>query len=105
MGAMTYRHASLEYVPGSVREGLRKRDINLKPLTDVDGRPKVSQLVGYRLEDITVHGAWNGDGRLDLIPHVKCRVADLPVRRIVGGRHMVVDFTLPYGTVLHDYLA
>jgi acetoacetate decarboxylase len=27
------------------------------------------------------------------------------VKRIVGGRHMIVDFTLPYGQVLHDYLA
>jgi len=26
------------------------------------------------------------------------------VRRIVSARHQVVDFTLPYGRVLHDYL-
>ena len=32
-------------------------------------------------------------------------VADLPIRRIVGGRHFVADLTLPYGSVLHDYLA
>jgi acetoacetate decarboxylase len=32
-------------------------------------------------------------------------VADLPVKRIVGGRHQIVDFVLPYGRVLHDYLA
>ncbi|MCJ2071428.1 acetoacetate decarboxylase [Methylobacterium sp. J-030] len=105
IGTMTYKHQSLEHDLGSVREGLRKLNINLKLLPDVNGRPKVAQLVGYRLEDITVHGAWNGEGRLHLIPHVNCRVADLPVRRIVGARHMVVDFTLPYGTVLHDYLA
>ena len=61
--------------------------------------------MGYRLEDITVHGAWNGEGRLDLMPHMNGHVADLPVRRIVGARHMVVDFTLPYGTVLNDYPA
>jgi len=105
MGTMTYKHESLEHDLGSVRAGLQKLNINLKLLPDVDGRPKVAQLVGWRLENITVHGAWNGEGRLDLIPHVNCRVADLPVRRIVGGPHMVVDFTLPYGTVLHDYLA
>ena len=33
------------------------------------------------------------------------RVADLPIKRIVGGRHQIVDFVLPYGRVLHDYLA
>ncbi|MCJ2048144.1 acetoacetate decarboxylase family protein [Methylobacterium sp. J-070] len=64
----------------------------------------MAQLVGYRLRDVTGHGAWNGEGRLYLIPHVNCRVADLPVRRIVGARHMVVDFTLPFGEVLHDCL-
>lgn len=31
--------------------------------------------------------------------------ADLPARKIVGGRHQIVDFTVPYGRVLHDYLA
>jgi acetoacetate decarboxylase len=54
---------------------------------------------------ITYDSAWEGDARLHLIPHVNCRVADLPIKRIVSGRHQVVDFVLPYGRVLHDYLA
>ncbi len=105
MGTMTYKHKSLNGELPSVKAGLAKLNINLKLIPDVDGRPKIAQLVGYRLEDITVHGAWEGEGRLDLVPHVNCRVADLPVRRIVGARHMIVDFTLPFGQVLHDYLA
>ena len=105
MGTMTYKHVSLEKQLDAVKAGLGKLNVNLKLLPDVDGSPKVAQLVGYRLEDITIHGAWDGEARLHLIPHVNCRVADLPVRRIVGGRHMVVDFTLPYGHVLRDYLA
>lgn len=63
------------------------------------------QLVGSNLENIRVHGAWEGEARLHLIPHVNCRAADLPVKKIIGGRHQIVDFTLPYGRVLHDYLA
>ncbi|CAA2102292.1 putative acetoacetate decarboxylase [Methylobacterium bullatum] len=105
MGTMTYKHKSLENELDTVKAGLGRLNVNLKLLPDVTGAPKVAQLVGYRLEDITVHGAWDGEARLDLIPHVNCRVADLPVKRIVGGRHMIVDFTLPYGRVLHDYLA
>ena len=103
MGTMTYKHRALDF--GEVTQDLRKLQVNLKLLPDVDGAPKVAQLVGYNLEDVQVHGAWNGEARLDLIPHVNCRVADLPVRRIVGGRHQIVDFVLPYGRVLHDYLA
>ncbi|WP_336492079.1 acetoacetate decarboxylase, partial [Methylobacterium nigriterrae] len=105
MGTMTYKHRSLEDQLDRVREGIGHLNVNLKLIPDVDGGVKVAQLVGYRLQDVTVHGAWEGDARLHLIPHVNCRVADLPVRRVVRGRHQVVDFTLPYGEVLHDYLA
>ena len=105
MGTMPYKPISLEHKLDEVKAGLGKLNVNLKLLPDVDGTPKIAQLVGYRLEDIHVHGAWDGPARLHLIPHVNCRVADLPVKRIVGGRHMIVDFVLPYGHVLHDYLA
>ncbi|WP_407523934.1 acetoacetate decarboxylase [Methylobacterium oryzisoli] len=105
MGTMTYKHHSLADRLDQVRDGIGQLNVNLKLLPDVDGNPKVAQLVGYRLKDITVHGAWEGEARLHLIPHANCRVADLPVRRVVRGRHQVVDFTLPYGHVLHDYLA
>jgi acetoacetate decarboxylase len=105
MGTMTYKHRSLEDQLDKVRDGIAGLNINLKLLPDVDGSPKVAQLVGYNLTDITVHGAWEGEARLHLIPHVNCRVADFPVRRIVRARHQLVDFTLPFGRVLHDYLA
>ncbi len=105
MGTMTYKHRSLEHQLDQVRDGIAGLNVNLKLLPDVDGSPKVAQLVGYNLTDITVHGAWEGEARLHLIPHVNCRVADFPVRRIVSARHQVVDFTLPFGRVLHDYLA
>ena len=32
-------------------------------------------------------------------------MADLPVLEQMGGLHIVTDMTLPYGRVLHDYLA
>ncbi|WP_044561013.1 acetoacetate decarboxylase [Azospirillum sp. B4] len=105
MGTMTYKHFSLADRLDEVAKGIAKLNVNLKFIPDVDGGPKVAQLVGYNLADVHVHGAWDGPARLHLTPHVNCRVADLPVRRIVGGRHQVVDFTLPFGRVLHDYLA
>jgi acetoacetate decarboxylase len=55
--------------------------------------------------DITVLGSWSGPARLHLVPHVNAPVADFPVRRIIGGRHMIADMTLPFGRVLVDYLA
>ncbi len=104
MGTMTYKTRSLD--PGAVRATLtHKLNINLKLIPDVDGSPKIAQLVGYRMEDAVVHGAWEGEARLHLVPHVNCAVADFPVRRIVSARHQIIDFTLPYGKVLHDYCA
>ena len=105
MGTMGFKPVSLEDRLDQVATALGGLNVNLKFIPDVDGRPKIAQLVGYNLADIRVHGAWEGPARLHLIPHVNCRVADLPVRRIVGGRHQIVDFVLPYGRVLHDYLA
>jgi acetoacetate decarboxylase len=104
LGTMGYKHISLADKLDQVKAGIAKLNVNLKWLPDVDGKPKVAQLVGYNLQDIVVHEAWDGPARLHLIPHVNCRVADLPVREIVGGRHQIVDFVLPYGRVLHDYL-
>lgn len=105
VGTMDFKVRSLEGQIDQVKAGLAKLNINLKLLPDVDGRAKVAQLVGYNLEQIEVVGAWEGDACLALTPHVKCRVADMPVRKVVGGRHLLVDFVLPYGRVLHDYLA
>ena len=105
LGTMTYKHRSLHDRLDEVARGIAGLNVNLKLIPDVDGAMKVAQLVGYELEDVVVRGAWDGEARLHLVPHVNCRVADLPVRRVVGGRHQVVDFTLPFGRVLHDYLA
>jgi acetoacetate decarboxylase len=31
-------------------------------------------------------------------------VAALPVRKVIGGAHILTDLTLPYGKVVYDYL-
>jgi acetoacetate decarboxylase len=105
MGTMAYKYQNLAQDFEKVKAELGKLNVNLKFIPDVDGRPRIAELVGYHLTDITVKGAWAGPARLDLVPHVNCRVADLPVRKILYGRHLIADLTLPYGKVLHDYLA
>jgi acetoacetate decarboxylase len=105
VGTMGYKHVSLEARLGEVKKGIEKLNVNLKVIPDVKGMPQIAELVGYRLEDVVVHGAWDGPARLELFEHVNCRIADLPVRKVIGGRHQIVDFTLPYGEVLLDYLA
>ena len=104
MGTMAYKHESLVRNPEKTLASLGKMQVNLKLIPDVDGRPAIAQLVAYNLCDFTVKGSWVGPARLHLVPHVNAPVADLPVRKIVGGRHFIADLTLPAGRVLHDYL-
>ena len=104
MGTMAYKHESLARDPKKTLASMHKTQINLKLIPDVDGTPAIAQLVSYALTEVTVKGSWVGPARLHLIPHVNAPVADLPIRKIVGGRHFVADLTLPFGKVVHDYL-
>jgi acetoacetate decarboxylase len=65
----------------------------------------VAELVAFSMTEITVKGFWRGPARLHLVPHANAPVADLPVRRVVEGQHAIADMSLPYGRVVHDYLA
>ena len=76
----------------------------LKIVPNVDGSPRICELIEYSLTDITVKSAHTGPGALDLRPHAMAPLADLPVRRIISAVHILSDLTLPYGKVIHDYL-
>jgi len=112
IGTMAYKHADMLCNTKGDRMGaqekviakLSKTQVNLKMIPDVDGELKIAQLVSYQLTDIVLKGAWSGPARLHLVPHVNAPVADFPVRRVLGGFHIVADLTLPYGSVMHDYL-
>ena len=104
MGTMAYKWENMSRDPAKTLASMHKTQVNLKLIPDVDGKPAIAQLVAYNLTEVTVKGSWTGPARLHLIPHVNAPVADLPIRRIVGGRHFIADLTLPYGRVLHDYL-
>jgi acetoacetate decarboxylase len=105
VGTMVYKQRDLSSELKAVAASLGKTQTNLKIIPGADGEPAIAQLVAYKLCDIAVKGAWSGPARLHLVPHVNAPVADLPVRRAIEGRHIIADLTLPYGRVLHDYLA
>jgi acetoacetate decarboxylase len=52
-----------------------------------------------------VIGAWEGPAALELHPHALASVADLPVRKVIGARHIIANLTLDVGEVVYDYLA
>lgn len=77
----------------------------LKIIPHVDGSPRVCELVRYFRRDIVLKGAWTGPATLELHPHALAPLNDLPVLDVVSGVHIVADFTLALGEVVHDYLA
>lgn len=103
-GTMVYKHDAFRADLSKERELLARTQVTLKLIPDIDGKPAIAQLVGINFADVKLQGAWTGEARLELVPAVNCPLADLPVRRVRGGLHMVTDMTLPYGRVLHDYL-
>ncbi|TPN40243.1 acetoacetate decarboxylase [Mesorhizobium sp. B2-3-3] len=100
---MGYKHRAAELA--SVRTSLSGPNFLLKIIPHVDGRPRICELVEYRLEDIDLKEAWHGPASLDLWSHALAPVAELPVLEVISAMHIVADLTLPLGTVVHDYLA
>jgi acetoacetate decarboxylase len=105
VGSMVYKHDAFRKDHSKEQALLHRTQITLKLIPDINGKPAIAQLVGINFADVNIKGAWSGPARLELIPAVNCPLADLPVEKIIGGLHMVTDMTLPYGRVLHDYLA
>ncbi len=113
LGTMGYKHENLicdnhnpmACDPRVIIDKMTKTQVNLKLIPNVDGSLEIGQLVAYNLSEIHVKGAWSGPARLHLVPHVNAPVADLPVKRVIGGTHFIADLTLPYGRVLFDYMA
>ncbi|MBC7522248.1 MAG: acetoacetate decarboxylase family protein [Sandarakinorhabdus sp.] len=103
-GTMVYKHGGPSDFT-AIESMLKRTQVTLKLIPDIDGTPAIAQLVGINFDKIIVKGAWTGRARLELIPAVNCPLADLPVLEQKDGLHIVTDMTLPYGRVLHDYLA
>jgi len=99
---MGYKHRALDIEV--VRGTLAEPNYLLKIIPHVDGRPRICELVRYHLEDVTIKGAWSGPAALELWHHALAPVAQLPVREVISGAHLLTDLTLGLGTVVHDYL-
>lgn len=113
MGSMCYKQNNLlittsdsyEHNVNKITKKLTKTQVNLKLIPDVDGTLVIAQLVAFNMCEINLKGAWGGQARLHLVPHVNAPVADLPVKKVIEGMHFIADLTLPYGRVLYNYLS
>ncbi|NUJ81337.1 acetoacetate decarboxylase [Methylocystis sp. FS] len=102
-GAMGYKHRAMD--AQAAARALGEPGFLLKIIPHVDGTPRICELVRYQLGDVALKGAWTGPASLELHPHALAPVADLPVREVISGVHLLADLTLNLGEVVHDYLA
>lgn len=102
-GTMGYKHRNADH--DAVLASLAQPNFLLKIIPHVDGTPRICELVEYDLEDVTLHGAWNGPAALNLVSHALAPLAELPVLEVISAVHLLCDLTLGLGRVTHDYLA
>jgi acetoacetate decarboxylase len=102
-GTMGYKHRAL--ANETAARLLDEPGFLLKIIPHVDGSPRICELVRFFRRDVVVHGAWTGPCALDLHGHALAPLTGLPVLEVVSGIHLIADFTLALGEVVHDYLA
>jgi len=103
VGTMGYKHKAI--ATEAAHTFLAEPGFVLKIIPDVDGSPRICELVRYRLRDVKLKGAWTAPGSLSLSPHALAPVADIPVREVIFCVHIIADLTLELGEVVHDYMA
>jgi len=102
-GSMGFKHRALTEAEGLAE--IAAPGVLLKIIPHVDGRPRICELVRYRMGDLRFKGGWTGPGSLALTPHALAPMADLPVLEVLSATHVIADCTLNLGEVIHDYLA
>jgi len=103
-GTMGYKYRALD-TAAERRKLADTPNYLLKVVPHVDGSARICELVRFFLRDVDVIGAWEGPAALELHPHALASVADLPIRKVIGARHVIANLTLDIGEVAYDYLA
>ncbi|NDD58395.1 MAG: acetoacetate decarboxylase [Chlamydiae bacterium] len=103
LGTMAYKYKALD-TKAIEKNFSETPNYLLKIIPDVDGSPRICELVYFLLTNVNVKEAWEGPAELELIHHTMAPVAQLPIKKIVSAVHLLTDVTLPFGHIAHDYL-
>ncbi|AJI44840.1 acetoacetate decarboxylase [Francisella tularensis subsp. novicida] len=99
---MALKHTPLEL--DEIEKAMSLPTFVLKNIPDVDGTPKISQLVEIQATDVEVYEAWTGPCSLELFQHALTNVAKLPIKKVGSAVYFRANVTVPYGSVAYDYL-
>ena len=89
----------------TVRKAVETPGYLLKIVPHVDTKPRICELVKYRVSDVHIKGAWSGPASLELHPHCFAPVSRLPVLEVLSALHILCDLSITSGEVVHDYLS
>lgn len=74
------------------------------PSVSNDARPDVDQLTTTTLTNTAVREVHKGPATLRFGESPADRIAEIPIKKVLGGYYYRTDFTLGDGAVAHDYL-
>lgn len=80
-------------------------NLNYKVVPHVTGETAIRQITARTLQDVVVHECHVGPATVELRPNAQFPAYRLPVLEMGEAYHWRADFTLPFGRVVHDYLA
>lgn len=80
-------------------------NINYKFIPQITGEPVIRQLTSRSFENVHVYECWKGPGTLEIHPNAQFPLYRLPVCELLEGFYWRLDLTLPFGTIIHDYLS
>lgn len=109
IGSVNVATASCGYKHAVADAQLAKQQLSipiftLKVIPHVDCSPRILQLVTFGYENVTIKGAWQGPGALNVHQHAMANITSLPVRDVVSAHHVLSDSILGLGKVVKDYL-
>jgi len=76
----------------------------LVPSVSLEAPPEVDQLTSTTLTNADVREVHKGPATLKFGASPADRVAEIPIKKVLGGYYYRTDFTLGDGKVAHDYL-
>ncbi|WP_067822995.1 acetoacetate decarboxylase [Nocardia inohanensis] len=100
-GTMRYKWEPMDFE--EAKASLSRPTYAVKTIPGHNATVLAIDLVRTEITDIEVKQAWRGPARLDLVPHVMAPLADLPVREVIEGQHLVTDLNLRLFEPVHNY--
>ncbi len=102
IATMCYKYSKI--TPEEAEKIIGTPQYMLKIIRDIDMKPLACEMTVSKTTNYEILDAWRSPARLQLFEHVNAPLADLPVKEVVDGTHIIANLTLGRASVVYDYL-